>query len=173
MEIISEELKKYTKRQIEEKLKTFRQPQTEISRIDKYYKPSIEEFYEGFEFVILQDYNDSEVEVEVIHFNFTFSDLERFFDPEKLLNKETVYHVSEPIYVKKLDHFDLYDLGFKYLKRKKYKEIYFRGDDKLYYYPLNNLIEIKYPFDEEESKTLFIGEVKNKSELKRILNSVL
>lgn len=117
---------------------------------NNYYTPEIEEFHVGFEYEILQE-NDK-------------------WEKESILHKPEIvtlpYMKIELIRVKHLDLEDIESLGFK-----KHKSIpdYFRYEDFVLRIERERKISI-YIYDEYTvDKLIFIGLIKNKSELKKLI----
>lgn len=134
---------------------------------EKYYKPDISEFHVGFEFEMLSSYGFISVtypEIKETHFLRKKGDT---------LNK--LKSILSSTRVKYLDQEDIESLGFIYTKTDKYnpygvKHIYLKttsyGEIEIRHYPDTYHIGI------DDGNTLFSGKIKNKSELKRILNMI-
>ena len=140
--------------------------------MSKYYTPSIEEFHVGFEYEARIPKMESFSE-EVFYFNDSH---------KKLVNRVTLH--DNHVRVKHLDREDIESLGFS---NKKHEEIpsefkyYLIIKDNVFcistYWHMTrereNLVRIykgklhKYPYTE-----IFRGNVKNKSELKRLLKQL-
>lgn len=162
---------------------------------NKYYTPEIEEFHIGFEY---EFYGMSTGGLSIL--NAKKNKLEKIKDPDiKIWTKEKLYKddsgifnrtlksirgllISDQIRVKYLDREDIESLGFKYNGSKmiknyrdefnleigaiRYNLTYIYGK-KLLKINSENLVMF-----EEHLNYLFQGNIKNKSELKRILKQL-
>lgn len=128
---------------------------------DKYYTPTTEEFYIGFECEI---YDDDDKTWDIV-----------YVDTQPALCDITGLHLD--IRVKYLDRSDIEDLGFT-IKTTSYGIYYIKGEYKIEYSWNKKLIIsqqnklLKTESFENEGNILFIGDVKNKSELKVLLKQL-
>lgn len=163
----------------------------------KYYTPEIEEFHIGFEYqtymittggYVIMDMTNQEFSMvkeptEHMWFTTTF----RFSEKGPLDTPYTLEQIKEflkedRIRVKELDQEDLESLGWKYNGAGWYDLIKVPGS-------LGYFTHVKFKFwgketfikayrgepntcPDEEQQHLFVGEIKNKSELKRIMKQV-
>ena len=133
---------------------------------DKYYTPSIEEFHVGFEY---EDYN--KYRKEWIKSIWTREDFE---------NDSHVYYLFELFYgkqlrVKYLDKEDIESLGFEYYKTHPgMNQMEFEGGKYLLTYDPDFAGRgwLRIAMEGEGDVTLFTGTIKNKSELKKILEMI-
>ena len=131
---------------------------------NKYYTPEISELHVGFE-----------CEYREPH--------EKEWYEDSLNSNDVAYLLaySDRIRVKYLDKEDIESFGFKYIDEDTYilpmlfKPIIFSpgkvwGDIIMHYHPEDNYTSITgFSEGQEEEYTLFMGLIKNKSELKKIL----
>ena len=133
---------------------------------NKYYTPTIEEFRVGFEFevAVINLIGDNPIKWVKQVFDFN---LVGHFNCENLVT----YSVPEVFRVKRLDCDDIIDCGFEY---DKYHNRYLK--DSIISITLNNgIVHIKdrsWKDDDTVDDTLFIGTIKNKSELQMILKMI-
>lgn len=131
---------------------------------NKYYTPSIEEFFVGFECewqskIRQESWNKQICDVDLVNIaydSFEHSDIEEPF--------------NEQFRVKYLDSSDIEELGFvlePYFKDVDYFG-YRKGNIRLYLLE-NDRIEITTE-DKKFEAYYFLGVIKNKSELKKVLN---
>lgn len=129
---------------------------------NKYYTPSIEEFFVGFECewqskIRQESWNKQICDVDLINIaydSFEHSDIEEPF--------------NEQFRVKYLDSSDIEELGFisdpsgeRYFEKEEY-QLY------LNIHPIHNITI--YTSEYGDIKIIFQGTIKNKSELKKVLN---
>jgi hypothetical protein len=132
--------------------------------MSKYYTPTIEEFHVGFEY-------------EIKPFNKEWGEHDRtFIYPEGIYNYTRIHGIEslespikkECVRVKYLDREDIESLGFVY------------SEECIYYTPKRNF-QLNHKethvynlrvIDEENAEVIFIGYIKNKSELKRLLKQL-
>ncbi len=123
---------------------------------NKYYRPKIEEFYIGFEYQI-EDKN-----------NWFIRDY-----PIYPLNKESLSNFN--IRVKYLDKEDIESLGWKYYKTHAGTTLMeFEKDNFELSYDPNFMGKqyLRIAMEGDGDVTMFIGNIKNKSELKKLLNQL-
>jgi len=148
--------------------------------MDKYYTPEIEEFHVGFEYEHLQD---EEMFGEITRgINYCLYTLDAQDELEVIVaNLE-----DDKLRVKHLDKEDIESLGFgRDMLRVSMVDTYIynikgvKFDYILYFTPNKNelfnvRIEDYYINDESRRRTsnVFLGDIKNKSELKRILKQL-
>lgn len=134
---------------------------------NKYYTPSIEEFFVGFEYEWYSDLDRGDN-------SKTWYKTEYDFDKRYELD-EPVYFLEEGIdkefiRVKYLDSSDIEELGF--VSEPYFKDVdyfgYRKGNIRLYLLE-NDRVEITTE-DKKFESYYFLGIVKNKSELKKVLN---
>ncbi len=142
----------------------------EFTESNKYYTPEIEEFYVGFEYEYLIKWGNS---------------IEEAWRKSKIGNPnwyaKTVTDLisKEEIRVKYLDKEDIESLGFE--RSRGFKSYYQNWDDfllkgteiMLWWNKNNNLVAItKFDKIRFKDRTYFEGEIKNKSELKKVLKMI-
>ena len=128
---------------------------------NKYYTPSIEEFFVGFECewqskIRQESWNKQICDVDLINIaydSFEHSDIEEPF--------------NEQFRVKYLDSSDIEELGF--VKTKYCSVPCYEKDCWRIFWFEGNMISIE-KFYKEEKEQYFRGWIKNKSELKKVLN---
>lgn len=136
----------------------------------KYYQPNIEEFHVGFEFEILNTEGfffipskETGTWNKTLVHNGIFTNLENI---EKLL-------FDKQIRVKHLDREDIESLGLvfrnSFRDKEVYDEYYFLGGFLQYWC---NSQTILIESDGHERRGNFIGTIKNKSELKRLMQQL-
>lgn len=126
---------------------------------NKYYTPSIEEFHVGFE---CEEFVSNKWKKLLIT---QFCDLD-------LIECE-IEQDTNNVRVKYLDREDIESLGFVFLKSTSKTLIqYSLGTYLLYEIKNTNSIRIKEIIDVGETAILFHGTIKNKSELKRVLQQL-
>lgn len=131
--------------------------------MDKYYVPDSSEFYVGFEFEIFKD-------DKWMTTNFNIDDIIPVF---ARINDKTI--ISDKIRVKYLSKEDIESLGFNQISDDCFNmsNINYRG---LINCDLRILIRktaLIYLIEPDEiSHTLFTGNIKNKSELKKLLKQL-
>ncbi len=145
-----------------------------MSEKSKYYTPSIEEFYVGFEYEILSNEGFQEDDGDWNSFSFgTESDVYDFGMsdwPEALK-----YHIDEKqVRVKYLDRQDIEELGWKMIKGREYQMFsnpkYAEWRLRIY---TDVTISIRfYHPDDSKGELHFHGTIKNKSELKRLMQQL-
>lgn len=139
-----------------------------MNKQDIYYTPGIEEFYDGFEYEEQEFFTDASYinnNEELIITTRRVYDLSICTLPVQELWVPKIYKFGDLIYktrVKYLDEEDLKECRFiiKDLPRR-----YFKGDYKLIDHG-NTVISITHNINEQG---LFFGDVKNLSELKKLL----
>lgn len=149
-----------------------------------YYVPTIEEFHVGFEFEMLQQavqFNAKSNET----WNPEMSSLEGFIQSEEMWVKRTFELINLQVHlkhfiqlisnnqvrVKCIDKNDCIELGFKYANKNLWMngyELIFEGRS---YIRIEKYIigDDGKPVEWSYSDTVFAGNVKNKSELKKVL----
>lgn len=148
---------------------------------DKYYTPELEEFYIGFQYEMLCRGGDPSNEDDWNKFNFgTDNDSYDFdFDGTEMDEAINYFIESNKARVKYLDREDIESLGFVqitddcfnlYIREFRGREdqeirILIRETTLIY-------LALDSRYDKEENKVLFSGNIKNKSELKRILKQI-
>lgn len=144
----------------------------------KYYTPDLEEFHIGFEYEFLEQHGSPEetwvkktlMEIsdgeDDMYLGNTFHAIEKY---------ERVY-LRNAVRVKVLDEEDIKELGWKKIYENTkdistHKEIIFEYTVyRLSWYPYINEIQIYFHLD--ESTITFDGQIKNKSELKRLMKQL-
>lgn len=149
----------------------------------KYYTPTIEEFHIGFEFEELFQDKPTKMKVyskeELKAFPYSWQKLK--LDTSHSISRITSKIAQDKVRVKYLDQQDIEDLGFIYTGKSIdiwfEKKGYFQIGDwvsfkiKLHYGLHDNRLYI-IAMDCGDEYKLFEGIVKNKSELKKILQQV-
>lgn len=121
---------------------------------NKYYTPTIEEFHVGFQFEYLSDNNTWE-STDDLSITFMNND-----NPISIIE----YYLKESrIRVKLIDREDIESLGWKYnrINGFEYKKYVLNIN--------NNTISIYVPGDYDGEEHHFKGEIKNKSELSKLM----
>lgn len=140
---------------------------------NKYYTPKIEEFYVGFEYQVLYRNVDSQWWVDK---NWKTNDsVHNFFN----LQVPRSYNIPSSVRVKYLDKEDIESLGFKQ-NLNEHKLVKFPVFEKECKYGLLKLyfsteikdIRISIINLNKNETNIFIGECKNKSELKKLLKQL-
>ena len=138
--------------------------------IEKYYTPSIEEFHVGFEYY-LQDLHDNLVDKTyrpcIVEDTDDLKTIEVNFFP----------HDTR---VKHLDQEDIESLEFELFESSKKEAIYHRSSDSIMTKHEVHIwvdkefgwIEIKDMKDKHDLHPMFRGMIKNKSELKKVLEMI-
>jgi hypothetical protein len=139
--------------------------------MEKYYTPEIEEFYVGFEYEI--EYYDHGHGGGWIKMD-TSNPHDIYQRKKELESNSKVVAVR----VKYLDREDIESLDFA-REPVKYHHSFIRGDYKLCYLSDDNPTELTILkrkksnyLGESKYKLIFVGTIKNKSELKRILKQI-
>lgn len=134
----------------------------------RYYTPTIEEFHVGFEYEIWDDMNDGDYQWFPTIFGGIIGKLSALQYSVDITVVNNILNQGG-IRVKYLDREDIESLGFKYLGRGD-REIYVRGEWELqtFVYPV---FQVRVT-NNVGSTRFFNGELKNKSELKRILKQI-
>lgn len=162
---------------------------------NKYYTPEIEEFYVGFEYeaiklktidmakipkgVSLDEYiKNNKLVDEWIPLTWNkYCTFEKFFNIE--YSNEIIINITVPkcIRVKYLDKEDIESLGFN-IRHTSYGIYYIKNQYKIDYawdkkliISENNKMIVAEDF-EQEGNILFMGNIKNKSELKKLLKQL-
>ena len=120
---------------------------------EKYYTPSIEEFFVGFEYEEEDDLEDNVWIKRTLDFNYDWLEIHKDFADNKR--------------VKYLDSSDIEELGF--VKTKYCSVPCYEKDCWRIFWFEGNMISIE-KFYKEEKEQYFRGRIKNKSELKKVLN---
>ena len=142
---------------------------------DKYYTPKIEEFHVGFEYEQHEIINerDPHWKMMVKKMGFSTKEINQMF-----YNVDLVENLDQKrIRVKYLDSNDIESLGFdqtacygNYIEFNDNVKAYKSRSNKLLYNTNYKLLNVEYYcFDEDIRETVFIGIIKNKSELKKLL----
>jgi len=125
----------------------------------KYYTPEITEFYVGFECEIQRAGTWDK-------FILTHGEVSMLYT-RSFAHKD---NLSNLIRVKYLDLQDIQELGFVFVGQDEVGLFEFRGDEiELYFNPHNQRIII---FKMPELDCIFRGQIKNKSELKKVLEMI-
>jgi hypothetical protein len=130
---------------------------------NKYYVPKIEEFYIGFECEFKNKMQSNKWETVICDQDMISIVYDRIEHSENF---------KDEIRVKHLDEQDIQDLGFTKETKHRYSISYSDVSYKLYFLQADAPMIIKefQPNDNYESAaTIFNGTIKNKSELKRIM----
>jgi len=135
---------------------------------NKYYTPDIEEFYVGFEYESLQDERYPEKDS---------SWGKQSIDDEWEMRAFIGYYCGDHLAglrVKYLDKEDIESLGFErqvahsvYFKKDGYRLVHWVTKTKI-----NREVDIYKVFDKDDEQLIFRGIVKNKSELKKLLDQL-
>jgi len=147
---------------------------------NKYYTPEISEFHVGFEYDTILESNDwgqipKELEGSWHRCIQSEEDFINYYEASSNLSDKLS---SNKIRIKYLDQEDIESLGFKQDKDKVYRIII--NDVEYVLLPLSftntNTIQIfridRYDTGTSRNVTLFIGNIKNKSELVRLLKQL-
>lgn len=145
--------------------------------LDKRYKPEIEEFHIGFEYVLIEEFLDEEECAYYEEVPKTFLPGDKItFEECVRVNGYALYHTL----VKYLDEEDIKSLGFKLYATELTDPMryYFQHEDKNLYLDFsygsydNDTVTIYYFTKINSRVDIFKGTVKNKSELKQILKMI-
>jgi hypothetical protein len=128
-----------------------------IMKENKYYTPLVEEFHTGFFYEELIDGNWIKTKVYLIY------DVEFIVDNIR-------HYCGDKIRVKYLDREDIESLGFIIQSEENPIITSYRAKDYTLYVREDSIRIYKGPYSCEE--VLFKGNIKNKSELKRILSQI-
>lgn len=135
----------------------------------KYYTPTIEEFHIGFKYEFMNGNLWEESEMTIQDYKCSGADYEiqgSWFEEELLGGIRTVR-------VKYLDKEDIESLGWKYTPCRCLFEMYQNKEYNLYHYSIasefNDKSWIEILKDEDY---YFSGEIKNKSELKKLMKQL-
>ncbi|MEE9379620.1 MAG: hypothetical protein V3V33_16465 [Candidatus Lokiarchaeia archaeon] len=132
--------------------------------MSKYYTPEIEEFHVGFEYEVA--INDSEEGIKWIVLICN----EGQVIPEINLDK------GKYVRVKYLDREDIESLGWKYQPDRDNIELFYDNKTRkhsIIHNTINNWVIVTLRNEErKEDYTVFVGTIKNKSELKRLLKQL-
>jgi len=157
-----------------------------MEKDNKYYTPSIKEFYIGFEYETLRGFQDGTVKsIE----NYIKEDLAGNWNKDIIESINHLPYVERSlcgknaekglpgIRVKYLDKEDIESFGFEYFNRNMYNQlVYIRKSNLerfIYQYDLIELGDNKYYIRSGYGQTgQFAGTIKNKSELKVILTQI-
>ena len=131
-----------------------------VSKINsKYYTPEIEEFHVGFEYEITNGY-------EWVKKIFSKEDLKSFLY-EQLENGINQQHIR----VKYLDKEDIESLGWSdYIPPQEYNHVWKKGNFWISVWFNNEIPKVRITF--KNLFFLFDGNIKNKSELKKLMQQL-
>ncbi len=124
--------------------------------MEKYYEPDISEFYVGFEFERTVGTSDDSY----------------YHDKIEEVHEIADVFCCEKVRVKYLDREDIESLGWVFVSPDRYLKYRKDGDEfDLFHNPENNNVWIRKALtaNTDTNSTMFLGEIKNKSELKVIL----
>jgi len=124
--------------------------------MDKYYIPTLEEFHVGFEYEVYVPQKDIWSK-EIFYLNTSHINLVKY------VNLQDVFTI--PIRVKYLDEEDIESFGFVKYNIKNIT-VYIRNNINLYWF------NDSYLSIDKGDTQYFRGNIKNKSELKRILTQI-
>lgn len=146
---------------------------------NKYYTPTIEEFHVGFEYEIGKYTKVEDNSDDITYHKFTFPDLPRIGIDYNTRDPFEKLKSFKYLRVKYLDREDIESLGF----RREFDK--FRPVDIFCGHLPNDseaISHVSYNFDSkilfiqnnqyEDNSTIFLGTVKNKSELKQLLKQL-
>lgn len=136
---------------------------------NKYYTSSIEEFHVGFEYYLLT-LSDEGIEHDYLKMVWNADcNMEDMFDVS-YINGVKIVSVPEVLKCKYLDREDIKSLGWEHDGKKSYTLNCFDLGDRwcLIWYPNNRRVEIY----DEENENGFLGTIKNKSELKKLMQQL-
>ena len=128
--------------------------------MNNYYIPDVGEFCIGFEYeiAIIDNYwNLSGFKKETVDQNFDFN---------------TLIEYPKLYKVKYLDKEDLLNLGFKLISEDGYQSFQYSEDDILYLQYFEDGKGWYLSYSENESQFAFVGWIKNKSELKKLMKQM-
>lgn len=143
-----------------------------------YYVPEIEEFYVGFEYELLESIPDSNGGIlysKEKEWQYRILTSEHMCQP---LNYEFFIKNKNKLRVKYLDREDIESLGFKQITDNCFNLPLksFRGrldqEVRVLLRCTHVLIYLAQGMHDAEEKVLFTGDIKNKSELKRLLKQL-
>lgn len=148
--------------------------------MDKYYTPDISEFYVGFEYEVFQKGTSADPNVmyfmphneEDQYFKFKFPDPFYGFHLDKLLNKQEIR-------IKYLDKEDIESLGFNQISNDCFnlpiKEYRGRLNQKVRILIRQTILiylAMDMNYSDKDNLVLFTGNIKNKSELIKLLKQL-
>lgn len=142
---------------------------------NKYYTPSIEELYIGFECEITWDRTATRQSgyygIETVEDVYWYNQKLELLHIQEFQDKDSQYSKFD-IRVKYLDKEDIESLGFEYRHSGKriISNTFYHSENGLELY--HNLEENEVVISHINNGLLFVGKIKNKSELVRILNMV-
>lgn len=139
----------------------------------KFYVPSIEEFYVGFECEVMVITATSAKESKSSWQKVIFGDLTSPYGRLVIGQLLKTKSLDERLFrVKYLDKADVEELGWKferiYINAKGEEIAIFHTLDKLYYLYCT-FEDHFFAIDKEEKMSMFIGTIKNKSEAKKVM----
>ena len=134
------------------------------STMEKYYTPELEELHIGFEYEQHGPFSGWTKQILDIDLLAT------------IINEEQCDWCDHHIRVKYLDREDIESFDFKqvgeYHPRKRYSLALLKGNSKIVVYDLHWHEGNTYSIKDEYEQYYFFGEIKNKSELRRILKQI-
>lgn len=154
---------------------------------NRYYIPTIEEFHIGFEYEMKERFGDGTVKTQEDYNNanwtkLTINSLNEIVYINRTLTGINSNNLPSAIRVKCLDKEDIESLGFICTGEAGNgyeKEFQKFNDDNTWYLletSFDNEVHIELEIDKEDGRTinciLFIGTIKNKSELKTLLKQL-
>lgn len=126
----------------------------------KYYTPTIEEFYVGFEYEVKKEeswFRCFYSQGSLVDIYYKYND-----------DLDSIDFKADAIRVKYLDQEDIESLGFKETETKNFFELDNKQESYLNWYPEVNRVEI----GDNECSGGFSGTIKNKSELIKLLKQL-
>lgn len=143
-----------------------------MNKEEKYYTPEISEFHFGFEYEIFKpegiDFGGFKSEGGWLGFSIP--------NPYYGFNADRILKENSHVRVKYLDKEDIESLGFEKFVHKNAK-CYKLHNWLLYHFPNNNVVSLnRYALntirDSESGNQYFRGVIKNKSELKKLIQQL-
>lgn len=130
--------------------------------MNKYYTPTIEEFHIGFEYEIQHNENAQWGTTTFSYFEGEYPD----YDSTQMVVWELE---NDTIRVKYLDKEDIESLGFK---QSKSDINWYDYKNERYWLYKEDVNDWRWIISDEQSEVSFAGNIKNKSELKKLLKQL-
>lgn len=137
---------------------------------NKYYTPSIEEFFVGFEYEEEDDLEDNVWIKRTLDFNYDWLEIHKDFANDKRVKYLDSSDIESTIHENAKDYHTIFKLRSSHEDELVFQTYWieeneFLDEEYIYWDIKYNQIKITH-----KSKTLFCGIIKNKSEFKKVLN---
>jgi len=138
---------------------------------NKYYEPEIKEFHVGFEYEI---YEDFDFYPEKTWHNQVYGEGGKNHEVMGCIDESQLHKIR----VKHLDRLDIEELGFVFIASQNSKMYFKTKDDKItvairFNFYIGGFSNVHvYKINLEKVSTLFLGKIKNKSELRRLVQQI-